>query len=72
MRHTALLNEQETQWASDGRTVFIEGQNSFRLRRKSATLAGRPDLAVLDQRDATIIGGTAQVGETLTDRLQTR
>ena len=30
-------------------------QNAFRLRGKSATLAGRPDLVVLDDRDATII-----------------
>ena len=55
MRHTALLNEQKAQWASDRRTVFVEGQNAFRLRGKSATLAGRPDLVVLDDRDATII-----------------
>ena len=55
MRHTALLNEQKAQSASDRRTVFVEGQNAFRLRGKSATLAGRPDLVVLDDRDATII-----------------
>ena len=55
MRHTALLNEQKTQWESGNRTVFVEGQNTFRLRGKSATLAGRPDLVVLDDRDATII-----------------
>ena len=55
MRHTALLNEQKAQWASDRRTVFVEGQNAFRLRGKSATLAGRPDLVVLDERAATII-----------------
>ncbi len=55
MRHTALLNEQKIQWESDARTVFVEGQNAFRLRGKSATLAGRPDLVVLDDRDATII-----------------
>ncbi len=55
MRHTALLNEQKARWESDRRTVFVEGQNAFRLRGKSATLAGRPDLVVLDDRDATII-----------------
>lgn len=40
MRHTALLNEQKAQWTSDRRTVYVEGQNAFRLRGKSATLAG--------------------------------
>ena len=54
-RHTALLSKQRREWESDRRTVFVEGQNAFRLRGKSATLAGRPDLVVLDDRDATII-----------------
>ena len=55
MRHTALLNQQRQQWEDDGHTVHVEGQNAFRLRGKAATLAGRPDLVVLDDRDATII-----------------
>ena len=55
MRHTALLNEQKAQWTSDRRTVYVEGQNAFRLRGKSATLAGWPDLVVADDRDAIII-----------------
>ena len=55
MRHTALLNEQKALWAGSNREVYVEGQNAFRLRGKSATLAGRPDLVVLDDRDATII-----------------
>ena len=55
MRHTALLNEQKALWAGGNRRVYVEGQNAFRLRGKAATLAGRPDLVVLDDRDATII-----------------
>ena len=55
MRHTALLNEQKTQWTGDDRRVYVEGQNAFRLRGRSATLAGRPDLVVLDDKEAIII-----------------
>ena len=55
IRHTALLNEQKAQWASERRTVYVEAQNAFRLRGESATLAGRPDLVVVDDCDATII-----------------
>ena len=55
MGHTALLNQQRQEWEDDGHRVFVEAQNAFRLRGKTATLAGRPDLVVLDDRDATII-----------------
>ena len=55
MSHTALLNQQRQEWEDDGHAVFVEGQNAFRLRGKTATLAGRPDLVALDDRDATII-----------------
>ena len=55
MRHTALLNQQRQGWEDDGCRIFVEAQNAFRLRGKSATLAGRPDLVVLDDRDAIII-----------------
>lgn len=55
MRHTALLNQQRPEWLDHGHNVSLEGQNAFRLRGKSATLAGRPDLVMLDDRDATII-----------------
>ena len=54
---TALhcLNEQKTQWEARGQDVYVEGQNSFRLRGQSATLAGRPDLIVVRNHDALII-----------------
>ena len=55
MRHTSLLNEQKAERAGGNRRVFVEGQNAFRLKGKVATLAGKPDLVVLDGRDATII-----------------
>ena len=55
MRHTALLNQQRQEWESNTRTVFVESQNAFRLQCRTATLGGRPDLVVLDERDATII-----------------
>ena len=44
-----------TAWTWLHNFLYVEGQNAFRLRGKSATLAGRPDLVVLADRDATII-----------------
>ena len=35
--------------------MYVESQNAFRVKGKVATLAGKPDLVVLDDRDATII-----------------
>lgn len=55
MRHTALLNKQKSERAGGNRNVYVEGQNGFRLRGETATLAGKPDLVVFDDRDATII-----------------
>ena len=43
------------EWAGANRRVFVESQNAFRVKGKVATLAGKPDLVVLDDRDATII-----------------
>ena len=51
----SLRDEQQAKAASDRRTISVEGENAFRLGGKSATLAGRPDLVVLDERDDTII-----------------
>ena len=53
--HTALVNERIADWAVGGYAVDVEAQNRFELRGRTATLAGRPDLVVLDDRDATII-----------------
>ena len=55
MRHTSLLNEQKAERAGANRRVYVEGQNAFRVKGKVATLAGKPDLVVLDDREATII-----------------
>ena len=51
LNRTSLLNEQKTQWEARGQDVYVEGQNSFRLRGQSATLAGRPDLIVVRNHD---------------------
>ena len=48
-RHTALLNEHRDLWIQRGYDVRIEDQNAFRLRGHSATLAGKPDLLVLNK-----------------------
>ena len=55
LNHTSLLNEKKSQWEARRQHVYVEGQNSFRLRGQSATLAGRPDLIVVRSNDALII-----------------
>ena len=42
LNHTALLNKRKADWKHGGFDVNIEGQNSFELRGRSATLAGSP------------------------------
>ena len=54
--HTALINERRANWEVGGYTVEVEGQNSFQLRGKSATLAGRPDLVARRDDEAVIVG----------------
>ena len=51
--HTALVNEARESREKLGYEVFTEGQNSFRLRGKLATLAGKPDLIALKGSDAS-------------------
>ena len=46
LRHNALLNEQIEQWQDLGCTVAVANQNAFRLRGRTAILAGKPDLIV--------------------------
>ena len=55
LNHTSLLNEKKSQWEARRQHVYVEGQNSFRLRGQSATLAGRPALIVVRSNDALII-----------------
>ena len=51
--HTALLNKRIAEWELSHYSVAIEGQNSFQLRGKSVTLAGKPDL--ITQRDGQAV-----------------
>ena len=53
--HTALVNRERESREKLGYTVFTENQNSFRLRGKNATLAGKPDLIAVKGGDAMII-----------------
>ena len=53
--HTALLNKGKADWKHGGFDVNIEGQNSFRLQGRSATLSGKPDLIALRDDDAVIV-----------------
>ena len=42
--HTALLNRIRGDLESEGKTVFVENQNKFTLRGKTASLGGKPDI----------------------------
>ncbi len=53
--HTALLNRERESRESMGYTVYVENQNSFRLKGRYATLAGKPDLIAVKNDDAVII-----------------
>ena len=53
--HTALVNERIGNWEVGGFEVDVERQNSFVLRGKSATLAGRPDIIAYRDDQAVIV-----------------
>ena len=60
--HTALVNRERESREALGYQVFTEGQNSFRLRGRWATLAGKPDLIAVKGGDAVVID--AKTGST--------
>ena len=55
LAHTALVNRERESREKLGYTVHTENQNAFRLRGRSATMAGKPDLIALKGSDAVII-----------------
>ena len=55
INHTAKINENRELWEAQGYQVFTEGQNSFSLRGKSATIGGKPDLIAVKDDDYVII-----------------
>ena len=59
--HTALLNKRKAEWELSHYSVAIEGQNSFQLRSRSATLAGKPDL--ITQRDGQAVIVDVKTGQ---------
>ena len=53
--HTALLAKVRDQLEIEGKTVFIESQNHFRMKGSSGTvLGGRPDLVAVSSGSGTI------------------
>ena len=53
--HTTLVNRARESREKLAYKVYTEGQNAFRLRGRSATLAGKPDLIAVKNSDAVII-----------------
>ena len=61
LNHTALLNKRKVEWELSHYSVAIERQNSFQLRGRSATLAGKPDL--ITQRDGQAVIVDVKTGQ---------
>ena len=61
MEHTALLNKARAEMESTGANVYIEGQNFFTLRGRTATLSGKPDLVSIEGNTGVI--GDAKTGQ---------
>ena len=62
IRHTNLLRRCAEEHRQHGYLIALEGQNAFRLRGQTATLAGKPDLVVLldkERRNAKVIDAKA-------------
>ena len=55
LEHTALVNQARESREKLGYIVCTEGQNSFRLRGKFATMAGKPDLIAVKGQDVVIV-----------------
>ena len=55
LEHTALVNDEIAQRERMGYTVHTENQNLFRLRGKTATIAGKPDLIAQNYGEAVVI-----------------
>lgn len=53
--HTALVDERFGNWTVGGYDVDVERQNTFALKGRTATLAGRPDLIAWRDDEAVII-----------------
>ena len=51
----SAANTLTEEWEARSHDVYLEGQDSFRLRGQSATLAGRPDVMVVRGDDALIV-----------------
>ena len=54
LKHTALVNDERAAKERIGYTVYTENQNLFRLRGKTAIIAGRPDLIAENHHELEI------------------
>ncbi len=54
-QHSAMVRTRAQQLRDAGYTVFVEGQNSFTLPGRSATLGGQPDILAVNTTDALIV-----------------
>ena len=54
IQHTALVDRTRKLYDARGFGTFVEDQNSFRMRGRIATLAGKPDLIAVNGSSAVI------------------
>ncbi len=55
LAHTTLLSRVREELEEQGKIVFTENQNWFRLKGRVAFLGGKPDLIALDGKGGTIL-----------------
>ncbi len=54
LKHTSLLQRSKSRFEKEGYRVLIEDQNSFKLKGRVATLAGKPDLVAISDSEYII------------------
>ena len=55
LAHTSLIGRIRDGLETEGKTLFTENQNLFRLRGSTATLGGKPDLIAISGATATVV-----------------
>jgi RecB family exonuclease len=55
VQHTDMIRGQRDQLEREGKTVYVESQNLFRLKGTVATVGGKPDLIAEDIDTVTVV-----------------
>ena len=55
IRHAALLSQIQDEWRQRKFSLWLEGQNYFKLRGSCAVLAGKPDMIAVRDRIGVVV-----------------